>query len=144
MSVSIGISGTRSAMTTAQKKAFRRTIEYFAPMADALRHGDCIGADEFAHGVALGIGLPVIKHPGPTTKRGSAHCQGALYTHSEAPYLKRNGHIAAHCDLLIAAPAQSYEVTRSGTWSTVRRARLAGKPIVLVLPDGTVKEDSNV
>jgi hypothetical protein len=39
---------------------------------------------------------------------------------------------------LIAAPAEPEEQLLSGTWSTVRFARKLGKPVFLILPDGTV------
>jgi bifunctional non-homologous end joining protein LigD len=36
-------------------------------------------------------------------------------------------------------PAEPEEQLRSGTWSTVRFAKKQGKPVFLILPDGTVK-----
>lgn len=49
--------------------------------------------------------------------------------------------IAETCDRLLAFPNESWEANRSGTWTTVRYARAAGKPVTLVLPDGTVREE---
>jgi hypothetical protein len=33
------------------------------------------------------------------------------------------------------------EVVRSGTWATVRYARNWEKPITLLMPDGTIKQE---
>jgi hypothetical protein len=64
------------------------------------------------------------------------------------PYLTRNQHIVKAVEtfpvrLLIAAPHQVEEVTRSGTWSTIRYARRSrvGIPIAIVQPDGTITEE---
>ena len=44
--------------------------------------------------------------------------------------------------VLIAAPAeQEGERLRSGTWATVRYARRLGRRVVLVCPDGSLRED---
>ena len=52
--------------------------------------------------------------------------------------LARNRIIAARCDALLACPAEPDEQLRSGTWSTIRYARKAGKPITIIRPDGGV------
>jgi hypothetical protein len=57
----------------------------------------------------------------------------------ERPYLDRNKDIVRETASLIAAPAEPEEQLRSGTWSTVRFARKQGKPVFLILPDGTVR-----
>ncbi len=56
-------------------------------------------------------------------------------------YLTRNKDIVRETDILIAAPAEIEEQIRSGTWSTVRYARKLGKPVFVILPDGTVHVD---
>jgi hypothetical protein len=56
----------------------------------------------------------------------------------ERTYLERNKDIVRESASLIAAPLQAEEQQRSGTWSTVRFARKIGKPVFLILPDGTV------
>lgn len=47
------------------------------------------------------------------------------------PYLQRNDALVEHADLLIAFPRTADEVLRSGTWSTVRRARKRGVEVRL-------------
>lgn len=44
-------------------------------------------------------------------------------------YMKRNDALVEHCDVLLAFPRTTQEQLRSGTWSTVRRARKAGKEV---------------
>ena len=44
--------------------------------------------------------------------------------------------------MLIACPASADEELRSGTWATIRYARRKLKRIYLILPDGTVQEES--
>lgn len=44
-------------------------------------------------------------------------------------YMERNDELVARCTDLVAFPKTGTEQTRSGTWSTVRRARKAGRTI---------------
>ena len=43
-------------------------------------------------------------------------------------------------DLVIAAPREYEEVLRSGTWATVRYTRHSFKRLIIVRPDGTIRE----
>jgi hypothetical protein len=56
-------------------------------------------------------------------------------TRTAADLLARDRAIAETVDYLIAAPRTDKEETRSGTWATVRYARTAGVPVIL-LPRG--------
>ena len=47
-------------------------------------------------------------------------------------YMDRNDRLADHAECLIAYPPTALEEIRSGTWSTVRRFRKRGKPVVIV------------
>jgi len=51
-------------------------------------------------------------------------------------YLVRNQHIVNQADVLIATPGEFKEQRRSGTWSTVRKARAKGITVHIVTPDG--------
>jgi hypothetical protein len=46
--------------------------------------------------------------------------------------LARNTCIVLNCEHLIAAPKEDSEVLRSGTWSTIRRARKEHKPLIIL------------
>jgi hypothetical protein len=52
-------------------------------------------------------------------------------------YMERNDRLVALADILLAFPSTRYEVVRSGTWATVRRARKAGVSIMVTPLDGT-------
>ena len=129
-------------MTDAQHRAvYELLLELLRGDNDAeAHHGDCLGADEQFHGLANGPGLGnvwVVVHP-PEDESYRAFCDGSGQR-SPKPYLERNRDIVDETDALIAAPKSATEVTRSGTWSTVRYARERGKMIYIVLPSGEIK-----
>jgi hypothetical protein len=133
---SIGFTGTQKGMTEAQKKTLRGLLD---GGAGELHHGDCIGADAEAHDIADECGYAIILHP-PTNYSKRAWCEAPKHMmRPEKPYLDRNRDIVRETASLIAAPAEPEEQLRSGTWSTVRFARKAGKPVFVILPDGTVQ-----
>ena len=103
----------------------------------AVHHGDCIGADAQAHEIACTLGREVTIHP-PTSGTYRAWKTGSDVRAPKA-YLTRNKDIVRETDMLIAAPAETTEQVRSGTWSTVRFARKLGKRVFVILPDGTVR-----
>ncbi len=51
------------------------------------------------------------------------------YMNSARAYMDRNDQLVSHLTHLLAFPLTPEEVQRSGTWSTVRRARKKGIPI---------------
>lgn len=57
--------------------------------------------------------------------------------HEPRPPLERNRDVVDASDVLLACPGGMAEEQRSGTWATIRYARKAGKPVVIVWPDGT-------
>ncbi len=134
----IGITGSRK--TGDLDSRLRQLLLDYAP--HELHHGDCIGADAYAHGVAQELGITVVVHP-PSNPTYRAFCQAnAVYPPvtvlPERDYLARNHDIVDACDLLIALPSGP-ERLRSGTWATVRYARRVGKP-VLVLTGSLLEE----
>lgn len=53
------------------------------------------------------------------------------------PYLDRNGDVVGASAIFLAAPKGKAEELESGTWSTIRKAKLAKLWVILVYPDGT-------
>ena len=103
-----------------------------------LNHGDCVGADAIAHGIALELGLKVIIHP-PTNPKYRAYCNGDNVTIlAEGEYKARNQTIIDNGDVLLALPNTNHEFNRSGTWQAVRQARRRILPIIVCYPDGRV------
>ena len=128
-----GFTGTQQGMTPTQ----RMCTAILLSQARELHHGDCIGADFDAHRIAIGLARVVVHPPINPTKR--AWCEGANEVLSAKPYLERNRDIVDACDILIAAPRTLIEEQRSGTWATIRYARLARRKIYIVhdaLPNG--------
>ena len=132
----IGFTGTRQGMTAEQARALRDLLR--SHPGAALHHGDCVGADEQAHDIAVSLGCSVVIHP-PLEDRQRAF-KPAPRIHTPRPYLVRNKDIVRETELLIAAPAEPSEQHRSGTWSTVRFARRQGRAVWLIQPDGVIRE----
>lgn len=134
--MTLGFTGTSLGMKSRQFKAVRQLLYH----VDVLHLGDCIGADAEAYGVATEYGVTRIGHPPSHSK------MRAFLDYDEErepkPYLERNDDIALEgVDGLIAAPSGWVEERRSGTWSTVRRARKLGRRIWIVRPDGSIIEE---
>lgn len=133
----VGFTGTQNDLTQAQILALLQAMG--DARADVLHHGDCIGADAMAHVVAKRLGVARHTHP-PVNASKRAHCDDAEHTSEPREYLDRNHDIVDACASLIACPSGP-ETLRSGTWSTVRYARKACKPITLVWPDGRITHE---
>ena len=137
----IGFSGTKKGMTPDQKCCLARELQRLAKAgATEFHHGDCVGADDEAHDLAVAAGMEVITPP-PINTSGRAWRQ-ADRTHKPMKYLARNHVIAETTDRLIACPFQYQEILRSGTWATVRYARKAGRSVLIIWPDGQTETES--
>ena len=128
-----GFTGTQVGMTKHQKVVFQNTLFSLATKGDEFHHGDCIGADEDAHKIAILIGLHIHIHP-PSMFHKRANCQ-ANVKYSPRPYLKRNHDIVDSTDLLIATPKSKREELRSGTWATIRYAQKKHKQVIIIYPE---------
>tara|TARA_R110000851_G_scaffold6029_2_gene24549 strand:+ start:1373 stop:1903 length:531 start_codon:yes stop_codon:yes gene_type:complete len=130
--IQIGFTGTQLGMNETQWARVHHLLYTIGP--DTFVHGDCLGADHDFHRMVRQTFEPeaidiIIYPPDNTIKR--AFCDGDIVM-DEAPYLVRNQSIIDACDILIATPAEETEQRRSGTWSTIRKARKSGKPIYIV------------
>lgn len=130
-------------MTLAQKDVFQRILSALLkrnPEGISFRHGDCIGADAEAHQIARALGIsPIIGHP-PSNDSKRSFCE---FDEQEEPldYLVRNARIAKCSEILIGTPKEYTERVRSGTWSTIRKARKLKKRVIVILPDGSLHKD---
>jgi hypothetical protein len=115
-------------------------------------HGDCIGSDEQAADIALGIGVKIftVFPPTGTTKRAywmnpekflnnddfqwNYNRDITVRWHPKDEYLKRNQKIVEHCKLMIAAPKEFEHTLRSGTWATIRYAWKIRRDITIIPP----------
>jgi hypothetical protein len=140
--VYVGFTGSRRGLTPAQCATLRRVLA--SPRLRILRvtHGDAPGADAELHDLAVELDLDIVLRPSDHPERAGRTTGRIVERHDPKPPLERNANIAAAGAMLIACP-HGPEERRSGTWSTVRRARaLAAEraiDVLIVWPDGTTK-----
>ena len=133
--MTIGFTGTRLGMTGIQRSLVRQMLEYKRPRV--VVHGGCVGADSDFHDIVrlLFSKRQCQVHVFPSNIRGThGHIDGDV-VFAEHPPLQRNGFIVSLSDELIACPEGCQETNRSGTWSTVRRARKKKIPIHIFYPE---------
>lgn len=134
-----GFTGTERGCSPAQREALSRVLRGLRVVAPAaylfLHHGRCVGADAEARLLAAQAGFLTIAHPGDSPAMQAL--PGDWMTLPAKDNLVRNVDIVRASCLLLATPAEFTEIRRSGTWTTVRRARDAGRPVHLLRPDGT-------
>lgn len=127
----IGFTGTRKGMSERQLSALRIYLMSVIDFGTYFHHGDAKGADQQFHDmVRERCGNAVlVAHP-CDIPYWRAYCRSDEVRGIYLP-LERDRHIVSECALIIAAPA-SLEEGRGGTWYTVRYAREAGKPVILL------------
>jgi hypothetical protein len=132
-----GFTATREGLTPAQKYALR---EFLFGSAGEFHHGDCVGGDSDGHDIAQECGYWIVGHPPSNDAlRAFRKCDASR---PAKPYLPRNRDIVDDTVALIAAPAQSEEQPTGSTWYTIRYARQRGRAIVLIWPDGRIRQTS--
>jgi len=138
----IGFTGTRYGMTPHQRMRVLLEVEREADDSMGImgHHGDCIGADAQFHEIIRMFPFGHVVGHIPTNDEHRARC---VFDEERPPlpYMKRNAAIVAAANVMIAAPFEMTEQERGGTWRTIKLARLARKPISIVLPDGSLLED---
>lgn len=149
-SLDIGFTGTHKGMTQAQKFTVRSLLAAYKVSSHSqgitakFRHGLCVGSDDQAAAIAKEIGYYVIAFPGFPAKDPSDLSNRGIFTDNDevmpaGEFLYRDKLIVNPSDIMIATPAQPYEIQRSGTWATVRYADQKQVPIFLVQPDGKIR-----
>lgn len=129
----LGFTGTQDGTMPRQLKALRQLLYDITH----LHIGDCNGADAEAHFECGLLGITRIGHP-PSDIRKRAFLTYEV-ERPALPYLARNKVIVREgLNGLIATPRGWTEELRSGTWTTVRYARLARRQIWIIRPDGSV------
>ncbi len=147
--ISIGITGTRNLPTDNQRHTLRLMVNSFARCVGGerqLHHGMCVGTDECAHYIAAQIPrMKIYGHPGPQSRyRMQAGHDLFTLIYDAKPFRARNSDIVQASGILLACPRypeQDARSARSGTWQTIRFARRAHKPVILVIPSGAIIHD---
>lgn len=138
MTYRFGFTGTRHGMTEPQKSAMR---QFLRGGLGELHHGDCIGADSQAHDIADECGYAIIIHP-PKDYKLRAWRKVLLHMmRPENSHFARNRCIVDETVALIATPFDAEEQPKGGTWYTIRYARKRNKTVVLILSDGTIRQN---
>lgn len=130
-------------MTNKQKVSFLSQWLFLKDSSDPwieFHQGQCVGADYDALMLVKSQGYAwTVSHPPDV--RTNIH---RVECHARWPtkyYIERNHEIVDATDLLIVAPETMEETLRSGTWATYRYAKKVGKPIFVIFPDGSLKEE---
>lgn len=135
----LGFTGTRLSVTQIQTTLTRVLVEKIKPKH--AHHGACVGGDEMFHNICEDydiirwLHLPIqrmyemkfIYNPKTDMRLG------------RLSYSDRNQEIIGCSDALIATPHEDHEILRSGTWMTIRYARMARRPAYILFPDGKVR-----
>lgn len=138
--IHVGFTGTSKGMTQGQKSYVQNGLLDLNVEAHRIggilhfHHGDCVGADEQAHAIAVSILTPnlirVHIHP-PDNDKKRAFCK-SVNIHPAKPYLVRNHDIVDASSVIFVVPKGHIEELRSGTWATYRYAKKKGIDIIMV------------
>jgi hypothetical protein len=128
-------------MTSGQKLGVLRLISALG--ITEVHHGDCVGADNDMHTIALSRpGLRIVIHP-PVKEDLRAFCDPGERGNTRAPYeyLVRDRHIVDETDVLIAT-SRAFVEEKGGTFYTMNYARLPNVNHIVywVTPDGGVRQ----
>lgn len=137
--IHVGFTGTQVGMTVDQVATLTSFLALHPNFVG--RHGVCVGADEQFDRVArAALGFEYMElHPcNLLDKRGQVPQAPRDVWHPALGPLQRNEIIVRRSDLVIATPKEDHMILRSGTWTTVRYALKAGKPVHVILPNGAL------
>lgn len=131
----LGFSGTSAltAVSEERRDALNQRLQALRQEGyEILHHGDCAGADELAHRLALDAGFQVVIHPSVKT-RERAWCKGALSERLPLGPPARNAGIVMESDLVLVMPrdAGRREVL-TNCWSVMHHANDLGVPAEIV------------
>ena len=125
--IKIGFTGNRNGLSFEQKEQIKLILDNYTNII--VSHGDCVGADADFHDLCINYretypdkSLMIHIFP-PSDPKQRAFKKGDVLM-GEKPYLVRNSDIIKHSSILIGCPIdKNTETLRSGTWSTIRKAR---------------------
>jgi hypothetical protein len=133
----LGITGTRTGMSDAQRKEFNDLLVFLKP--DALIDGCCVGVDEECFLLARNFKIKTIGRPGYSAlTQENINEFRSIYQrdvmHMAKTHFSRNKDIVDESDIMIAIP---YELGgKGGTNYTIAYAIKMKKPLYIILRDG--------
>lgn len=130
-----GFTGTRNPPASA-KNMIRLHLMTLDPEQDELVIGCCVGIDAIVGRIGHVLGFKVHGvipiDESQVDVLWPLYCSSIEYMPDNTNYMDRNQRIVDISLDLTAFPLDAVERQRSGTWSTVRRARKAGKTVVII------------
>lgn len=136
--LTIGFTGTQNGMTDKQIE------ECYLFLVEATRiyntnqlmvvHGACVGADHQFDSIAKEFNIVRGYYPSNIQRKQAKLESGAMALGMPDTPLQRNHLIVAASQIILAAPKESSEVLRSGTWATIRYARKSNKLLKIFEP----------
>lgn len=138
--IKVGVTGTRSGMTAAQRSAvesYLETLVFFGPESLELHHGDCVGVDVEVAELAKALGFRITNHP-PVKDELRAYHQSDEFR-EPLSYFARNRNIVDETDILLVIPYQNEWQSSGGTWYTNDYAKKKQKTRVILYPNGIVE-----
>lgn len=135
--------GSQAGMNNPQLRVLRTLYqEMFQKGFFWQENGLCIGADE--QSAKAWIEMGGLCHFRPSNIKAKTACFSAPGCRTDSlkrPPLERNRIMVRHAEVLIATPNTLSEAMRSGTWATIRFARIIGVPRRIILPNGHLIEE---
>lgn len=128
----LGFTGTRRGLSEKQRDQLCFVLSALRTRVNEFHHGGAVGADQEAMTMARQLRYVIHWHPSTLNDLTYDRDYADDVWHDTWPPLVRNRHIVEACDMLVAAPLVDKEELRSGTWATVRYARQAVKPYVML------------
>ncbi len=140
----IGFTGTQKGVTPEQHEVLLALLFAESTVRKVTgHHGLCIGADTEFHRICRNLAIPIIGHPPINRSKVTDFApEEFIYMAEPKEYLDRNKDIVICSKSLIACPAEEEEILRSGTWSTVRFARIIGIKRYIIFPSGRIEDDN--
>jgi hypothetical protein len=132
MSRKCGFTGTHKGAQAIQLELAKQKLMLLKQEGfSELHHGMCIGADEQVAKIAKELGFRVVAHPGlakdPTNLLYRSEWDGNDEVREAKPFIERDHDIVNETEVMLATPLTYEEITRSGTWTTVRYAKKQGR-----------------
>jgi hypothetical protein len=134
----LSFTGIADGLTMPQRRIITNQLIRYDPAQHAFAVGGAPGVDiEVAlQGLHLGFHVHAVLPSAPYHPEGAVACTThevvAPGRNASESYMKRNSRLAEICYCMVAFPATNTERLRSGTWSTVRRARTLGRPVRII------------
>jgi len=133
--IKIGFTGNRYGLRPDQVEQIKDILDNYNDII--VSHGDCVGSDTDFHKLCINykkehLDKKISIHIFPPNDPKLRAFNQADILMEEKPYLERNLNIIKNSSILIACPIdKNKEELRSGTWSTIRKARKLKIPIHL-------------